>query len=311
MMRRVIQGLETQKTKNIPLITTDSLLREIRHHLRMNAFVYVPGELVSKFIMLNLPSTSLHPNPNPFHHISKYWEDTEIQRDELNNSIYPSKKALMSYYNLYGRTSLDEYSIEHVDLSTVHNVSNYRIYKAFPIESDSNKVLTTVREKFVLGVFRGLIEGYDYRKVEMMQSAFRTIKSNEYDGDASPEGVHQDNALMTAIFMKDRYNMIEHSGATRIWSQTQPCGKPTLQDRQSNRLLSEVNLRHPWDCLLLLDRKVKHEGSLIIPRDPDMNYAARDILTFEVRNQKDPSYHVHVGGKDKKEVLIHNQIYGW
>lgn len=62
------------------------------------------------------------------------------------------------------------------------------------------------------------------------------------------------------------------------------------------------------DCILLLDRKVKHEGSKITPRDPDVNYAARDILTFEVRRQKDPSYHVHVSGEDIKQSLRYNQL---
>eukprot|EP00959_Pyramimonas_sp_CCMP1952_P201738 4218642-Pyramimonas_sp.AAC.1 len=88
-----------------------------------------------------------------------------------------------------------------------------------------------------------------------MQTAFRVTKSAARHGEPGPEGVHQGNAVLTAVLLMARKNCALASGGSRIWSLAQPCGKPGAADVASERLLFEAVLHDRLDALFLLDRE--------------------------------------------------------
>ena len=117
-------------------------------------------------------------------------------------------------------------------------------------------------------------------------SGFRVRRSTalDLDGDPSPEGVHQDSAVLTAIVLMRRSNVQSDSGGNRVWSLSQPSGKPEPGDAERpGRLLANVLLEQPLDTLIVLDRKVKHEGLPIQVANASAGDAIRDVLTFEIR----------------------------
>ena len=127
-----------------------------------------------------------------------------------------------------------------------------------------------------------------------MQSAFRVRvaagPSSAFGaGDPSPEGVHQDAAELTAVLLIDRRNVSAASGASRVWSLAQPCGKVRGRgggiEEDLQHLLTSVVLEERFDTLFVLDREVKHEALPILARDATRD-ARRDVLTFEIRRPR-------------------------
>lgn len=212
--------------------------------------------------------------------IHQYWDETIAQTDPHGRAVYPHKRSLVSYYNHSGaRTSGVETSVETIDPTTVGDSSYQRIHKAWPLSADENPLLLGLR-RLIFEVLEGA--GGDPGRSTAMQTAYRVSYSEigAEDGDPGPEGVHQDIAELTAVVLIGRDNVC--GGVNRVWSLEQPCGKPSAADLLSDRLLTEVTMETPLDCLLVLDRKVKHEVSSIGAIDPNMQ-ATRDVLTFEVR----------------------------
>lgn len=206
-------------------------------------------------------------------------------------------------------------------------MSYFRVHKTWPTAADGNPVLKALL-RVVSELLRGIVPpspggGQESSKFEAMVSAFRVTRSAEpgrssdgqlgseassrdpgleamdgnlrlkeaLDGDPGPEGVHQDDAEITAVIMMNRRNVLTGTGGNRVWSLQQACGKPSQADLASDRLLSSPMLLDRFDALFLLDRKVKHEACPIGVAPSDVapradSSAVRDVLTFEVRRPR-------------------------
>merc|ERR1719174_1233135 len=85
-------------------------------------------------------------------------------------------------------------------------------------------------------------------RCEAMQFAYRVTfdptDRQVVNGDPGPEGVHQDDAVLTAIMLMGRENCTETSGMNRIWTLDQPCGKT---DGCEDHLLGNVVLKDRFD----------------------------------------------------------------
>jgi hypothetical protein len=274
------------------------------------------------------PLSIIHNDRNEMKSLAQFWDQTAPQRDEHGNEVYPGKRSLCGYYHTVtdrrivtavepGGTNQHHHhnnhiTIEHIDPTTVHQVSNYRVHKAWPTESDTHSTLVALR-KIMLEIVQQIIvvdvgddeipidnDGMgdssnnnrnnsissnetNIHCLESMQTAYRVIKSGPtLPGDPGPEGVHQDAALLTAIVLIGRHNVHNGSGRNRIWSLAQPNGKPKVVVQHHDNLIAEMTLQNPLDTLLVLDRKVKHEATVITPIEESLP-AIRDVLTFEVR----------------------------
>lgn len=181
--------------------------------------------------------------------------------------------------------SVPSYVIEHIDPTTQHDVSFFRVHKAWPENADAHP-LTRAMLGLLFTTLRRVVAA-DGAMYEAMMSAMRVRRSEteaRYKaGEPGPEGVHQDSAVLTAIVLVDRVNVAAHTGGNRVWSLEQPAGKPCAADlRNASRLHASVVLRDRFDMLFVMDREVKHEACAIEPADADRP-AVRDVWTFEVR----------------------------
>jgi hypothetical protein len=257
------------------------LVIKVAESLNKQGFALVRGSDLRKELFRAtdvLPcSAQLHP----------LWNFCASQRDEMDNLVYPFKRSMVSYFNSHSqRTSGKTTSIEYIDDSTVHCVSNYRVHRAWPTEADDIPGLVAMRS-FVFNILSQVStdDSIPFDKFEAMQTAFRVtydIKQDE-DGDPGPEGIHQDDAVLTVVTLIGRDNV--KGGVNRVWHLDQRNGKPSVEDLSSNRLLVEQVLLEPFDTLLVMDREVKHEATSISPEDPNLP-AVRDVLTYELREQR-------------------------
>ena len=254
-----------------------------------------------------------------------YWEGATPQTDERGVEVYPFKGSLVSYFDLdtarapvrgprrsqahrYVNGSRESHSrgvvapleesgfvVEHIDQTTQHNVSYYRVHKAWPLSADASPLTRTMLRLMheVLASGRDAtaatedVEACEDGRYEAMMTAFRVTKSvhepKYREGEPGPEGVHQDAAVLTAVTLMRRDNVATGSGANRVWSLEQPAGKPSAADvANATRLLTSRVLIDRFDTLLLMDRRVKHEACAIAPADA-AQAAVRDVLTIEVR----------------------------
>jgi hypothetical protein len=241
-----------------------------------------------------------------------FWSECVAQRDENGTAVYPNKTSLCSFYSAGGpRVSGPQFSIEYIDPTTVHEVSNFRVHGAWPAVADEDPTLRALRA-IVFHILGGVLAGPAVAsrgnrseqlraappappapatatslvaEYEAMQTAYRVVNSATADGDPGPEGVHQDSSDLTVVVLLGRDNV--RGGLNRVWTLDQPCGKPSAADlaRRGDRLLAEVTLTQPLDALVMLDRLVKHEATSIAPVDPTRP-AVRDVLTFEVRGRR-------------------------
>ena len=182
--------------------------------------------------------------------------------------------------------------VEHIDPTTNHSVSNFRLHKAWPTAADRNPVMRAMLQ-FVAELLAPselsplLSEHGEPARFEAMVSAYRVTRGGHERfelGEPGPEGIHQDSADLTVVSLMDRRNVAEDAGANRVWSLAQPCGKPSAEDVASGRMLAETTLRHRLDTLLVLDRHVKHEACEISPAQPGP--AVRDVWTLDVRRPR-------------------------
>ena len=241
------------------------------------------------------------------------WDEAVPQLDESGAEVYPFKDTLTSYYDLH-TAKLDEAPrraaghdgcvdgvvtaicrarvVEHIDPTTNHSVSNFRLHKAWPTAADRNPVMRAMLQ-FVAELLAPselsplLSEHGEPARFEAMVSAYRVTRGGHERfelGEPGPEGIHQDSADLTVVVMMDRRNVAEDAGANRVWSVAQPCGKPSAEDVASGRMLAETTLRDRLDTLLVLDRHVKHEACEIAPAQPGP--AVRDVWTLEVRRPR-------------------------
>ena len=243
-----------------------------------NKFAFVPASVMRQVVGVTDAATA------SFRH---FWDECRPQRDESGNSVYPHKQSLCSYYDVHSqrRSGLDS-SIEHIDPTTAHEVSNFRVHRGWPASADGHQNLVNLRQAVFSLLRSPALGSADPDAYDAMQTAYRVTKSATADGDPGPEGIHQDSAELTVVVLIGRENVSAESGCNRVWSLEQPCGKPSESDLQSERLLLQTTLTEPLDALLVLDRQVKHEASAITPANI-LQPAVRDVLTFEVR-QKQP-----------------------
>ena len=173
--------------------------------------------------------------------------------------------------------------IEYIDPTTAHDVSFFRVHRAWPDDADAHPISRAMLSLLHTAVARVAAFG----AYEAMMSAMRVRRSDTEPrykaGDPGPEGVHQDSAVLTVVLLMDRVNVAAHTGGNRVWSLEQPAGKPAAADlRNASRLKKSVMLRDRFDMLLVMDREVKHEACAIEAADAG-EPAVRDVLTFEVR----------------------------
>ena len=267
-----------------------SIIDDLITQLVQNKYAYVSAT----------ETRALMPSNVDFDTLVSFWDETAPQRDETGQEVYPGKRSLCSYYNYQATKACcasplgddSSLTLEHIDPTTVHQVSNYRVHKAWPTHADTHPALVAVRT-LVFDVLRGvLLQGLadtdsHYPPVEefqAMQTAYRVIQQPQLvHGHPGPEGVHQDDATLTVIALVHRENV--QGGVNRIWTLAQPNGKPT-EIASSDRLLAQVLLQEHMDTLWVLDRHVKHEVTDIHPTDPNQ-IAIRDVLTLEVRPKKE------------------------
>jgi hypothetical protein len=116
---------------------------------------------------------------------------------------------------------------------------------------------------------------------------------HEHAGRPSPEGVHQDGGEITLVMAVNVNNVVPGTGTNRIWSLEQPTGEYSEDDFQRNspggfrerNLLHEAGMSAPWECRIVLDRKVKHEGTAFEQRDPS-KVAQRDTYLMFIRRPR-------------------------
>ena len=229
----------------------------------------------------------------------RFWDDCAPQIDEKGNEVYPFKTSLVSHYcpipdirdggsaEAFERISGVRTSIEHIDPTTEQDptVSYYRLHKAWNMQSaDCNTILSNIKRFLMWKVLPKVLQTedpggsiYDYAA---MQTAYRVTH------DPGPEGVHQDSAVLTAVMLVKRMNCDQRSAVNRIWSLEQSCGKPTIEDLSSARLLYETTMLDLFDTILLLDRRVKHEVTRLEKEIASEETLQRDVLTFEIRKRQ-------------------------
>ena len=219
---------------------TNTLLEE-------NNFAFLPRKMVQEVTA----TYQADPSNESASGMVSYWNDCVPQTDEKGRAVYPQKKSLVSYFDAVTleRTSGPSTSIEHIDDTTVHGKggSALRIHKAWPVESDDDAVLKSLRQ-LVSNIFAtqfGTAEGF-----EMMQSAYRVVtRPAAKSSDPGPEGVHQDDADLTAIVLVNKDNV--EGAENRVWTLDQPFGKASDVDTYGDDLIKSLALDHPLDMLLV------------------------------------------------------------
>ncbi|KAL1519727.1 hypothetical protein AB1Y20_023236 [Prymnesium parvum] len=244
---------------------------------------------------------------------SSLWDEAMPQKDEHGKEVYPYKGTLVSFYDIdvslahfdrprrskrrdyvdsSGESPLSGRAIEHIDPTTEHNASFFRLHKQWPTAVDDSPI-TAVLQRLIFEILArpsdlsSKLSESSQPSFEAMMTAFRVTRDNRPGrferGEPGPEGIHQDSADLTIVMMMSRRNVAPGTGSNRVWSLEQPCGKPSEDDLLSGRLLASSTLVDQFDTLLLMDRYVKHEACAIVPEDGEAGAAVRDVLTFEVR----------------------------
>lgn len=268
-------------------VSDHNAVASLHARLQQDRFAIVPA---SELWPLLLEHGATETGRSPF---AGYWDLATPQRDEHGIEIYPYKGTLTSYYAMDTSRSDDAqrstaetepefpgHVVEHIDPTTVNgdNASYYRLHQQWPLSADSNTVMLAVQR-----LVHRLMAAGATGSFHAMFSAFRVTRSETALGDPSPEGVHQDSAVLTIVMLMRRHNAAHFSGGSRVWSLEQPSGKPTTESVRSDRLLASHTLREPFDALFLLDREVKHEALPVLQADEAAGPATRDVLTIEVR----------------------------
>jgi hypothetical protein len=103
----------------------------------------------------------------------------------------------------------------------------------------------------------------------------------------SPEGVHHDGSDIIMITLMNRKNVEKESGQSRVWHKTHPSG-PYSEDSFDNikeKCLKSFAMIQPYETLLAVDSKVKHEARAIKPLIKDME-CSRDVTVHWTRTPR-------------------------
>lgn len=276
-------------------------LQEIGKQLVRDKYIFLSAETLRSLLLLGMDDDDDASRSNSNTSFTSYWDETAPQQDEQGTPVYAGKHSLCSYYHSQSNQRTSGYeatTLEHIDPTTVHHVSNLRLHKSWPAAADKDATLMALRQ-FIFKVLEQVLQSGKTSSssqegavaaspstspsvFETMQTAYRVIKNAQVAGDPGPEGVHQDAATLTAIVLIQRQNV--QGGLNRVWTLEQPNGMPSAEDLENSkgRLIHQVVLENCLDTLLVLDRQVKHQATAIYPHDPNVP-AVRDVLTFEVR----------------------------
>lgn len=140
------------------LSTIDTIVSK----LDSDNFVLIPSSTMKSLLQVNSSSPSF----------ATLWDQTAIQRDEKDKEVYPFKQSMVSYFDHMRRLSPPHQSIEHIDSTTQHDVSNYRVHKAWPVQSDDSPILKQYRTLLFKQILPFFIEE-SVSNYSAMQTAFR------------------------------------------------------------------------------------------------------------------------------------------
>ena len=146
------------------------------------------------------------------------WDEAVPQLDESGAEVYPFKDTLTSYYDLY-TAKLDEAPrraaghdgcvdgvvtaicrarvVEHIDPTTNHSVSNFRLHKAWPAAADRNPVMRAmlqfVAELLAPSELSPLLSEHGEPRFEAMVSAYRVTRGGHerFELGEPGRGIHQ------------------------------------------------------------------------------------------------------------------------
>ena len=312
----------------------EKLLKNTIKSLIDNKYALIPGSNLRHLISINESPNFIGRSFNTFDNLKTMWDATVSQMNEFGKPVYADKRSLVSYYSASNnrRTSGKLSSIEYIDPTTIGDPSYHRVHKAWSIEADEHIILKEMR-LLMFHILQQVLNNNDSNsnnnsnninnrkdgygnvnidKYEAMQTAYRVTKNintNEI-GDPGPEGVHQDNCVLTSITMINRNNLTPSSAINRIWTLNQPYGKSKALDLKSERLLYQSVLDNTLDTLILLDREVKHEVTSIEPADK-RQAGVRDVLTYEIRMKTDTTIdrHDNIDTCKRVQESCHNSNY--
>lgn len=103
----------------------------------------------------------------------------------------------------------------------------------------------------------------------------------------SPEGVHHDGSDIIMITLMNRENVEEGTGQSRVWNSEQPSG-PYLEKTFENikhKCLGNFEMMQPYETLLAIDSKVKHEARGIKPKLKNVE-CTRDVTVHWTRTPR-------------------------
>lgn len=109
------------------------------------------------------------------------------------------------------------------------------------------------------------------------------------EGEATPEGVHQDGTEGAIVTMLTRHNIQHDSGESRLWTLAQPNGKSSAADLENGNLLTRVVLRDPNDTIVMFDRHLKHDVDPFHAKDAEKDAQRNVMVIFARRPLKDGS----------------------
>ena len=117
----------------------------------------------------------------------------------------------------------------------------------------------------------------------------RITKTPEDDERAqpSPEGVHHDGSDIIMITLMNRKKLEKESGQSRVWHKSHPSGPYSEDnfDNIKNKCLKSFAMIQPYETLLAIDSKVKHEARAIKPLINDME-CSRDVTVHWTRTPR-------------------------
>lgn len=117
----------------------------------------------------------------------------------------------------------------------------------------------------------------------------RITKTPEDDERAqpSPEGVHHDGSDIIMITLMNRKNVEKESGQSRVWHKSHPSGTYSEDsfDSIKDKCLKSFTMIQPYETLLAVDSKVKHEARAIKPLIKDME-CTRDVTVHWTRTPR-------------------------
>lgn len=114
----------------------------------------------------------------------------------------------------------------------------------------------------------------------------KTPKDSEI-AQPSPEGVHHDGSDIIMITLMNRRNVDPKTGQSRVWHSDQPSGpypEESFNDMK-HRCHGNFVMMQPYETILAIDSRVKHEARAIKPKLKDMP-CSRDVTVHWTRSPR-------------------------